>query len=70
MIVVDTNEIAKLNEGLVGKRLSPVELKTGEWVINEDLLTDEKTWGFAFDYLKSCPKRDVQENEFVKPEFI
>lgn len=68
MIVVDINEIEKINQTVKWKRLSPIQLKSGEWVLSEEILTDEKTWGHAFDYLKSCPTKKVNEEDILRIE--
>lgn len=65
-ILVDISEINGLNV-FDNKKLSPVETIHG-WVLNEDILTDEETWGFAFEYLKSCPIIEVSNEDFIKPE--
>jgi hypothetical protein len=68
MIIVDPNEIEKLNQSVKGKRLSPTMIKSGEWVLCDDILTDERTWGYAFEYLLSCPTKKINEEDILKPE--
>lgn len=66
-IKVDIEQINKLSFPK-GKKLFPSETIHGYSVINADILTDEKTWGFAFEYLKSCEQVELTYNDFPKPE--
>jgi hypothetical protein len=68
MIVVDINQIETLNGQVSFKKLAPIQIKSGEWVLCDDILTDEKTWGHAFEYLKSCPTKEITEEDILKPE--
>lgn len=66
-IKVSTKSIQALNNGKQDKKLSPVRTIQGDWVLNADILTDEQTWGFAFNYLHSCPQVELNENDFNTP---
>lgn len=65
-IKVNIEEINKLSFPK-NRRLFPRETIHGYLVINADILTDEKTWGFAFNYLKSCEQIELTYNDFPKP---
>lgn len=51
-----------------GYDLQPVALLNGtEWVLPIEVLSN-KGYSSAFEYLKSLPQREVNENEFPKNE--
>lgn len=65
-IIVNITEINKLNEIVEGKQLSPRQTINEENVLCADILTDEDTWGFAFEYLNSCEQIELTIDDFPK----
>lgn len=66
-LIVSISKIKSLNT-FESKRLSPVKTIAGDWVLCADILTDGLTWGFAFDYLNTCPQIEITMDDFSKPE--
>jgi hypothetical protein len=50
--------------GGVKKALDPVKIKSGEFIINADLLSDSD-YSEAFQILENCEIREVGEDEFI-----
>ena len=59
-LIVDKTEIEKINQIKPGFEIHPIEYN-GHWVVGADLLTDEKNWGHAFEYLKTCEEIEYKK---------
>ena len=62
-LIVNPEEIDKLNV-YPDKRITAIKTKADIWVVDADLLSDVKTWGFAFPYLGSCIDVELTMDDF------
>lgn len=51
-----------------GHAINVIETINGDWVTGADILTDEKTWGHAFEYLNTCQQIELTKDDFKQPE--
>jgi hypothetical protein len=66
-LIVDQSAIEALNV-FEKKKITPVQIKSNNWVVSADLLTDSTTWGFAIEYLLTCIEVELTEDDFIKWE--
>lgn len=52
-LIVDIEQIEELNKLSKKHQIQAIKYE-GHWVVGADLLTDEKSFGHAFEYLKTC----------------